>query len=134
LLVAILVAGPFAITQTTLDADLVAAQTAWGEQTEISGISAKPMNGCKALADRAGWADLVMRTITINSECRWDPEGLRIAVEHEVGHLLLGSNVHSLDPKSVMYWQLARGQTITPEDREWLRSVHARVRPTILRP
>ena len=134
LLAVLLFVTPFQPTQPLLDADLARAETAWGEQTEVLSIELKPMNACRGLADRAGWADLVMRTITINSECHWDEPGLLIAVEHEYGHMLLGSNVHSLDPHSVMYWQLARGQTITPDDRAWLQSVHERIRPTILQP
>lgn len=118
-------------TQAMLDADLASARAAWGEDTEISRIEMGTINSCDTVSDAAGWFDFAKRTIQINSNCVWDAELLRLAVWHEYGHAVLGSAAHSLDRKSVMYFQLRHGETITPEDRARLVASRERERPTL---
>jgi hypothetical protein len=58
--------------------------------------------------------------IRINSLCNWLYFDLSQAMQHEVGHILIGPDYHSKNKHSVMYMMLKRGreQIIQPEDRK----------------
>ena len=115
-------------TQADLDADLIAAETAWGAHADVASIKWERISDCRANdRDRAGWADLAARTIVINPACRWDAELLQTVVTHEYGHLLCYGVAHSLDKHSAMYYKLLHGQTVTAEDRNILRILGATV-------
>ncbi len=118
--------------QADLNAALANAEARWGEHTAVNGISmARFPNDCRGRIDRAGEADLAALTIRINAACVWDRELLDLVFVHEYGHLLLQTSAHSLDKRSAMYFELHRGQVITPEDREWLAAHWWRNRPTL---
>lgn len=56
--------------------------------------------------------------IRINSNCRWPTKRLENVVTHEYGHLLLGSEYHSLDKHSIMFKFVGDGseQSVTKKD------------------
>jgi len=78
----------------------------------------------------AGWSELDTRKIYIQAAMTWTPQLLLIAVEHEYGHMLMGS-AHSLDPNSVMFSIVHEGQHIQADDRMWAGKLDERT--TILR-
>lgn len=119
-------------TQGEMNALLQNAGIVWGQKADIAGIQFAFLNDCRKGTERAGWSDLASRMITINSACKWTTETLWVAVLHEYGHMAYNSAFHSQDPHSVMFWRLAPGQQITPEDREWLADKRRLERPTIM--
>lgn len=119
-------------TQTELTQALRDAEHAWGTHVDVAGISLAPLDNCQTL-ERVGWANLATGTIQINSSCRYEVKYLQLIVDHEYGHLLLRTSAHSLDPHSLMFWQVRPGQTITPADQEWVQDAQNRERPTIMR-
>jgi len=119
-------------TQADLDADLRIAEQAWGMHADVASISWRALSDCKGLKGIvcAGWSELDTRKIYIQAAMKWTPQLLLIAVEHEYGHMLMGS-AHSLDPNSVMFSIVHEGQRILDDDRMWAGKLAER--PTILR-
>jgi hypothetical protein len=118
-------------TKADLETDMKAAGAAWGMHADVRSIGFLPLTDCAGIKGIrcAGWSELVARRIYISSSFGpWTPQLLLIAVEHEYGHMLMGS-AHSLDQRSVMYYAIREGQRILPEDIEWANRL--RERPTL---
>jgi hypothetical protein len=98
----------------------------------LAAISWRALSDCKGVKGIvcAGWSELDTRKIYIQAAMTWTPQLLLIAVEHEYGHMLMGS-AHSLDPNSVMFSIVHEGQHIQADDRMWAGKLAER--PTILR-
>ncbi len=58
--------------------------------------------------------------IRINSNCNWDRLPLQTVITHEYGHLLLGTEYHSSNPRSIMFYVVDKCQAITAEERSLL--------------
>lgn len=95
---------------------LSSARSAWGMKAEVSLIQWKDLGPCNGKTTMAAWSNFGERSISLNQNCRFTPQMLQIAVNHEYGHMLMSNETHSSDPNSVMYAQLRNGQTITPND------------------
>lgn len=116
-------------TQADLDAALEQAAAAWGHSVadaNIARVILADLGPCKPPRIMAAWSDFATRVITLNSQCQWVTHGsiggkhqpLEESLLHEFCHMLTNSAAHSMNPKSVCYWQLAKGQRILPEDLE----------------
>lgn len=100
-----------------LPAAIAEAVTAWHLAAPPVPIRYERLNGCPVWRHTAAQTNWETRTITINSACHWSQALLTVAVEHELGHVLLGRPDHSSDPHSVMFPVLSTKQAIQPADR-----------------
>ena len=113
----------------SLDAYLTTAQADWNHYTTVRSIAwSDDLGDCKSTTERSGWSDIVERRIYLNSNCQWTPDLARAVVLHEYGHMLMGQ-AHSLDPASIMFWQVNVRQRITRADRERLTEALMRAVP-----
>jgi hypothetical protein len=134
----------FAPTDAEMREALRYAEGQWGLRV-TSGIAldAVPLNDCnKGRHDNYAitsvtWSQTVLKdengavigmsapaddsyrySIQINSACRWNPQLLGAVMTHELGHILIGAEYHSTDPRSAMYWTTKeRGQKVMDDDR-----------------
>ena len=136
-------APKFVPTQADLDAALVYAEQQWGVHVDVKSIAFGDLSFCNVMGEHIphglvcmGWANIQWdnKTITISDSraIYWTPKYLLAVVTHEYGHLVRGDQVHSLDPVSIMYWQVMRNgnQYVTDQDRRELTDTG--IRPTIL--
>ena len=134
---------PWRPKQADLDAALVYAEAQWGSHADVFSIRFGDLSGCVALGEGhgsgkpcAGWSDIRwnQRAITISESIEWTPAYLRAVVTHEYGHILRGSQTHSLDVSSIMYWIVYKNghQKVTEQDRLEMLELVKRERPTIL--
>jgi hypothetical protein len=140
--------APGQVTQQDLQGAFEDAQRAWGVKIpDLVKIEFVPLNNCSlgGIVPRTPHVSEVQRydmmqtepgirrdfasrehsvahywVIRINSSCDWRHLDLDGSMQHEVGHILIGTDFHSKDRNSVMYWVVRgdRKQRITPEDRE----------------
>lgn len=141
-------------TQEQIDAALDIAISTWGiavpVKVTLDAFGACPLIGHRDLAvtafegvdttikfdDGSGFdggipeekSSSARYVIKINSRCDWNKSPLVATMLHEMGHVLIGGDYHSADPKSIMYKDVhAYGQSITSADRaELSRRIAAR--------
>lgn len=107
-------------TQTDIQTALGKAAAKWGMDTDVRVIRLDRLNDCRPGIDAAALSDFGLRSITINSACKWSRKSLLNAITHEYGHMLAGNGTHSPEKRSTMYYRLRRRQRITADNLSYV--------------